>query len=354
MIVTLIGLGLVIFTHWDQAAEAKNYSPLLGGVGEAIFVAGILGLTLDQALKAQLVKDVAAEALKRSWGVNAPQEYIENLSNSLDSYDRIILALEVRLEFAVHDAAQGILRVNIKTRAVVQNISGDAGKTHLPAADSSIHGAPDSSIESLELTVRNPPAGQRAPAEIHRTWDSAELETAYERDPTGALKVKKDFDVSAWRFTVEPGGTSETRYASTVYCRTEDTVTLVSPAPALSWEFHVGGNEVLNDLSVRSYVGGDAMKFDPAERGLHGAHGFTHAGVAIQIAWSPRREEHDVVPEVEERELPGLVRRIPALASWVKSLRAASDGSATQGTPTPQVDATAPSEHGDADQQPDR
>ncbi|WP_432124859.1 hypothetical protein [Streptomyces sp. C10-9-1] len=304
IILTLISLGLIIYTHWNHEIEEYSFSPVIGGVSEAIFVAGALGLTLDQALKARLVKDVATEALRSSWGVNAPQEYIENLSTSLAGYNRIMLSLEVRLELTIHDRTRGTVQAKVHTRTVTQNISGIPWDTPLPGATPSAYSCPDSEICDFELTVQNPSTGQRAPKQLHRHWDSTELRDAYERTSTGALKVKKGFDSSPWTYSVKPGGTAEARYTSIVYYRNEDVISLATSAPALSWELLLSVDEALKDLDIRAFIGGDKKELQPHARGQHVMAGFTHAGATMQIVWAPKRQEQTALPEVTQGRPP--------------------------------------------------
>ncbi|MDC7337460.1 hypothetical protein [Streptomyces lydicus] len=279
------GLGAFIFVHSSAKVEHQPYFALLGSLGEAIFIAGFLGLTVDFILKAQLVKDIAAEALRYSWGVAAPQEYIKKLSDSIAEYDRITLTQSIRVELDWHDVDQSVVRMRYTTRSVMQNISDGKLDVVIPAVPASVIGTPDSEIESLELAVRPQPIELRAPVEMRRSWDVVQLRALYKR-ADGKMTPKREFASSVSDMKVPRGGTWESRCTCVRYMRAEDSSTFGNVGPVLAWTLEETGP--FEELDVRTFMGLKKIELVGSNRARSGTYGFTHAGVMVEVAWDKR------------------------------------------------------------------
>jgi len=75
---TSVALGvLLVFI------QPKHFADAVRGIGDALIIAGVLGFTVDSYLKKSLVREIGNLALRTLFGTNAPQEYIDLLSDSL-------------------------------------------------------------------------------------------------------------------------------------------------------------------------------------------------------------------------------------------------------------------------------
>ncbi|GAA2395852.1 hypothetical protein GCM10010255_28880 [Streptomyces coeruleofuscus] len=283
---TVVGLALIVGMHVNHTVEERWYASLLGSIGEAMFIAGALGLTVDGLLKAQLVREIAAKALRNSWGVNAPQDYIEKLSESLGKYKGVTLVTELRVNLEWHDDRHTIIKTTYETRSVKQNISDYEWKPSLPWLPPSIEGGPTSALQGLEFTIRNPPQGLRAPVEFHKRWRAGDL-ADFIREIDGGVGLGDDFKERHWIPHIVPSGTCEARCEAVGYRNVDDIIPLWSNAPALSWILEIEGS-ALGDLEIRAAIGTEDLQLTDSIP-MRGEHGFTHAGATMRVTWNRKQ-----------------------------------------------------------------
>ncbi|WP_330317502.1 hypothetical protein [Streptomyces platensis] len=285
----MIAIGLLLV-----AAETYLWHvPILSPLGEAIFIAGLLGFTVDRLLKAKLVREVADQVLRNLWGAGAPQEYLKNLNESLSTYSAIILNLQLRVTLKWQNDNQDRLKVTYEARSVKQNVSADAWKPSLPWVPSSLADGPESQILRLELIIRHPPQGQRAPIEVRKEWTARQLHDARRMSDRGVGLVE-DFASSNGIPYVNPGEICEARCVAVRYRHADDVMPLWTNAPALSWQLDIDG-PALDDLEVHAYLGAEDIDLD-GQSPLHGVHGFSHAGATLRVTWVPKSPQ-DHAPE---------------------------------------------------------
>ncbi|MFM9647736.1 hypothetical protein ACKI1S_16510 [Streptomyces galilaeus] len=263
--------------------------PVLESLGEAVLIAGLLGLTVDHLLKVRLVKDIAEDVLGNLWGIGAPQEYLKSLNDSLSSYKAITLSLNVEVTLDWQDDRREAIRVTSTTRTIKQNISNQSWHPDFPWVAPSVPGSPGSSMKSLELIIRRPASGQRAPVEIRKSWGSQELADQIDLRRIDRMAAGREFIARNSIERVVPGGTCEARFKAVRYRYPDDMMPFWSSTPALSWMVTIKGN-ALSELDVRCYAGTDEIQLTQGGRppSFEGPYGFTHAGVALQAMWKPK------------------------------------------------------------------
>jgi len=274
-----------------QSIQNDSWATALGSLGEALFIAGFLGFTADRVLKDRLVVKVAEGALRSQWGVNAPQEYIENLAKSITGYRQINLSREMHIELSWYGESRGkFLQLKITSWYITQNISGEepqivtAPEFVIPLTR--VQGVPDVSIDSFELMVWRLTGQRRVPIEEHQSWNESALQKVYSRTSEGGLKLNKDAE-NDLSVSVPPGAICESRVTSIVYCKAEDELDISAKSPTLSWKLDIGG-PAASDLSVVTRMAGSDMDGD-GEHDFPRTCGFTHAGAVMQVRWVPKK-----------------------------------------------------------------
>src|SRR5689334_14901364 len=129
-------------------------------LAEAVFVAGILGFTVDRLLKSVLVREVARLALSVIFGANAPQEYVNSLQADLQSIQSITTNGEWVIYLDWHSGRTS-LKVTCEITSNSQNISSTPAAFRSPWLVRSAEGAPDGYFGEYRCQVWDPSVGAR-------------------------------------------------------------------------------------------------------------------------------------------------------------------------------------------------
>jgi hypothetical protein len=263
--------------------------PVFGALGEALLIAGFLGLTVDRLIKIRLVSDIAEQAIRSIWGVGAPQEYLKSLNESLSGYKAITLHLDVEISLDWHDERKAAIRVTSTTRTVKQNISAKSWRPDVPWIAPSISGHPDSTMRRYELIIRRPTPGQQ---EIRRIWNERALEAQLNPRRTERITASSEFIARNRIEEVNTGDVCEARFEAVRYRYPDDMMPFWSSTPSLSWNIAVAGNAI-EELDLECYAGASKVSLNrEVDSAVYkGGCGFTHAGVALHVIWRPRIPE---------------------------------------------------------------
>jgi hypothetical protein len=287
-VVVVLGILLVLF-------EPKHFADAAKGIGEALIIAGVLGLTVDSYLKKTLVREIGTLALRTLFGANAPQEYIDLLSDSLRAVSLVSLVNEYRIR--LEDAGAEMLRVISEVRVELVNISTRTWTSVDPQLAASKTGTEPSRFTEYEITTRQPQVGQRAVSSISQSFSIAEnreMLSAQVHNKDGVTTLKREL-LHGWReAVVAPGGEASIRMKAITLQPRQGGLPFITRTPALSLILRVSGPELAN-LEVVPYIGSQILR--PGESDAHAAHhgdplgysyGFVYAQSTLRVEWAPR------------------------------------------------------------------
>ncbi|MEW2608875.1 hypothetical protein AB0937_01410 [Streptomyces sp. NPDC047880] len=284
----IIGALLVALVHFAFHSKDEWHGDLLSSLGEALFIAGLLGYCVDGVLKTALVKDVAGLVVKTLWGTNAPQEYVEKLRDSIGSIDRMSSTVEISIELSWHDVGE-ILKAKCTTRSIKHNISRSSWGASAPWLGHAIDGVPSSEIEDFEVIVTEPAIENRVAVSHRERWNVEQLQPFVQVKEDGSATLREELISASSLPEIPPSGTCESRVVGTTYHRAIGDQPLILSVPALSVALKIGG-PALRDLDFRARIGADELSLAPVGESLKGEHGFSHAGIAVWLEWCPMSE----------------------------------------------------------------
>ncbi|MFF1343639.1 hypothetical protein ACFVYT_38355 [Streptomyces sp. NPDC058290] len=284
----IVGALLIVLVHFTFHSKDEWHGELLSSLGEALFIAGLLGYCVDGVLKTALVKDVAGLVMKTLWGTNAPQEYVEKLRDSIGSIDRMSSTVEIGIELSWHEPGE-ILKARCTTRSIKHNISRSSWGASAPWLGHTIDGVPNSEIEDFEVTVTEPAIGDRVAVNHRESWNADQLRPFVQMKEDGSATLREDFISTSSLPEIPPAGICESRLIGTTYHRAIGDQPLILSVPALSVAIKIGG-PALKDLDFRARIGADELRLVPTGESLKGEHGFAHAGIAVWLEWCPMGE----------------------------------------------------------------
>lgn len=157
----LVGAGLAggladALVEWLGLAEWM--SEVGSSFGEALMVAGLLGITVDRYTKDKLSKEIAADAFRAFWGMEQPLNLRDEVTSSVmkQAIYRRDYKVDVRLE---RDSSGYLKSTTIATyRAVNTTIRPVNYPIRVFVEKCAILGAPESRIEAV--STRGLPKGQ--------------------------------------------------------------------------------------------------------------------------------------------------------------------------------------------------
>ena len=293
--------------------EPAHFKEESRGLGEALVIAGLLGLTVDSYLKRSLVREIGMLALRTLFGANAPQEYIDCLSDSLRDVTLVSLANDysLRLEPTDKDA----LKVISEVRVELINVSTQTWESTNPQLAASKAGADPSQFTAYEITTRQPQVGQRAVSSFSQRFsieENPEMAEAQEPTRDGTIILNRE-QLRGWKSAVvEPGGSASIRMKAITSQPRQGGMPFVTRTPALRLVLRVSG-PALTDLEVVPYVGSHALQSGGSSDGTtrHGGpldfrYDFVQAQSTIRVEWAPRAKRRCK----DSLQSPGLSRAL--------------------------------------------
>lgn len=275
--------------------EPKHFADAVKGIGDALIIAGLLGFTVDSYLKKRLVREIGNLALRTLFGTNAPQEYIDLLSDSLRAVTLVSLANEYRIR--LEDAGLDILKVISEVRVDLVNISTQTWTSIDPQLAASKAGTEPSHFTEYEITTRQPQVGRRAARSISQSFsieDNPEMMGAQAHNQDGVTILRRDLLHGWHRALVAPGGTASIRMKAITHQPRQGGLPLITRTPTLSLILRVSGPELAN-LEVVPYIGSQILRpADVGDRRTHRedplcySYGFVHAQSTLRVEWAPR------------------------------------------------------------------
>ncbi|MFF1636020.1 hypothetical protein, partial [Leifsonia sp. NPDC058248] len=212
----ILGALLIALVHFVFHSKDQWHGDLLASLGEALFIAGLLGYCVDGVLKTALVKDVAGLVMKTLWGTNAPQEYVEKLRDSIGSIDRMSSTVELEIELSWHDVGE-ILKARCITRSIKHNISRSSWSATAPWLGHTIDGAPNSEFEAFEVIVTEPAIGDRVAVAHRETWNAEHLKPFVQVEDDGSVTLREELISGSSLPEIPPAGICESRVVGTSY-----------------------------------------------------------------------------------------------------------------------------------------
>lgn len=274
--------------------EPKHFADAARGIGDALIIAGVLGFTVDSYLKKSLVREIGNLALRTLFGTNAPQEYIDLLSDSLRTVILVSLVNEYRIR--LESGGADMLRVISEVRVELVNISTQTWTSIDPQLAASKAGTEPSRFTEYEITTRQPQVGRRAARSISQSFsidENPEMVSAQERNQDGVTTLKRD-QLPGWhQAVVAPGGGASIRMKAITYQPRQGGLPLITRTPTLGLTLRVSGPELAN-LEIVPYIGSQILR--PADVGDHMRHrgdplsysyGFVHAQSTLRVEWAP-------------------------------------------------------------------
>lgn len=284
MVVLLLSLGVglfLIFFHAPLFTEQAH------SLGEALLIASLLGLTVDRYLKFVLVREVGNLAMQAIFGVNAPQEYVEQLTDNLRSVGAISISSIYSLDIVWDSEERDVLAVISEVRIEYLNISTKPWSVVDPRIASSRAPNRVSRFTDYEITIRNPQAGQRAGVISPQHYASStdpQMSTAQHRNDDGTVVLNRS-ELGGFEPTVvAPGATASLRIQGTTYHPCRGGLPIVTRTPSLEITLKLQG-EALSDLTVQPYIGAELA--DETSDNVF-IFGFTHAQSTLRVEWEPR------------------------------------------------------------------
>ena len=281
-----LGMAVIIAAHARPVIDKDPYSSVLAALGDALFIAGVLGYSVNRIIKAQLVKDVAGTVVTYLSGVNAPQEYIDRLRDSLSLNGSVCLSAEWTLELSWHEDRR-VVRVDSTSKRRSQNISNTDWLFRMPWLPHSVSGVPEASrFISYEASAQQPAApGRHASVEAEREWNAQELVPYTVVRADGSIKLEDKFLHQQAFPGVRPGGWLRTRTVGATFQPVPGGIPLVNPTPTLQTVVVIKG-EACEDLNIHVYLGMDEIEVEPEPVPMQYRCGFTHRQATIRVEWS--------------------------------------------------------------------
>jgi len=157
-------------------------------LAEALFIAGVLGVTVDRLLKAVLVREVARLALRAMFGANSPQEYVNNLQACPQSIQLVHLRQGWAITLDWHRRGE-VLVVGVESDLDSVNVSSTDWESKNTWMTHSALGDKRSRVDNYRMSVHIPSRGNRADLIDARSFTSAELAHATMTEPNGSVQI---------------------------------------------------------------------------------------------------------------------------------------------------------------------
>ncbi|MEU4195496.1 hypothetical protein AB0E69_26585 [Kribbella sp. NPDC026611] len=274
------------------------WSEGVSALAEGLFVASILGFTVDRLLKSILVREIAKLALTTIFGANAPQEYISNLQLELESVRAITTSAQWTIYLEWEEKPR-TLKVTCDNESIGRNISSVEAEPRSPWLISSTEGAPQGYFEEYRYRVSSPVPGLRIEKSHSVDYNRDQLAKIGKPHGDGRIELPAaKLGITA----LPPGAASVLFMRGTSFQNVPGSFPLIFGRICLEGKIRVRG-PALPDLRVEVFLGiekleemsesasGRSNDGEGESEGWPKEHtfrtGFTYPGATVRVAWSP-------------------------------------------------------------------
>jgi hypothetical protein len=319
--ITIIGVTGIVLFHQMPALRNWNWAETFLSLCDALAIAGILGITVEGALRSGLVRRVSAEATAVLWGVNAPQEYIDGLRDSLGDIKLVALSTEweLELDWVNQDPASGLLRVKSTLRSRAQNIATKPASFSDPWLAHSADHAADLHLRSGFLdymcSAAEQPVGRRDSNERSQRWRPNELQDSRVSQicDDGSVQLKRDAlpRIDKVRY-IRPGGIGRVEAVGETFQPPTGGLPLVGRIPSIASSLKISGSAAAEgQLEIEVYQPAKANEPVRSRRRrgkLEWDFGFSLPGSTVRVEWqSVNQASNSAVDQIAQEltnELP--------------------------------------------------